>query len=179
MARLFAFLSIGFCLFTCVAVTAATWYVDDSVSQSGDGHSWETAFRSVQEGIDAASEGDTVLVAEGTYFENIRFQGAVPQEKTIFKENFDAYTNLYTNQDVTDAGWEVKNGCGDPNGAWRLWSVTGEPLRNQTPSLAGMTENYMITDSDLAPDVAVDEELITPQIDCAGWAAVRLEFSKN
>ena len=51
------------------------WYVDGNMGASGDGTTWPKAFRTVQEGIDAASDGDTVIVAVDTYFENIRFKG--------------------------------------------------------------------------------------------------------
>ena len=61
--------------FSPLPVSAATWYVDASVASSGDGTTWATAFRTIQEGTNAASHGDTVLVAQGTYVENIEFNG--------------------------------------------------------------------------------------------------------
>jgi len=50
-------------------------YVDRSVPSSGDGASWETAFKTIREGIEAAEDGDEVIVAEGTYIESVDFKG--------------------------------------------------------------------------------------------------------
>ena len=68
-----AILSTAMCV--SMSASAATWYVDGSVATSGDGTSWETAFKTIQGGVNAASEGDTVIVAEGIYVANILFRG--------------------------------------------------------------------------------------------------------
>ena len=60
---------------TPVPGSGGTWYVDATVAGSGRGTTWATAFKTIQEGIDAATDGDTVLVAEETYVENIDFEG--------------------------------------------------------------------------------------------------------
>jgi hypothetical protein len=47
------------------SASAATWYVDSSVSASGNGQSWPAAFKTVQEGSSHASPGDTVYISGG------------------------------------------------------------------------------------------------------------------
>jgi hypothetical protein len=73
--QVLAVISVFFVASACPALLGATWYVDDSVALPGDGTSWLTAFRTIQKGIDEASSGDTVMVAPGTYYENIQFGG--------------------------------------------------------------------------------------------------------
>ncbi len=39
------------------------WYVDGNINASGDGTTWEKAFKTIQEGINGASAGDVVYIA--------------------------------------------------------------------------------------------------------------------
>jgi len=69
---------MGLSLLQAVPVEAVeelkTWYVDASVSESGDGKSVETAFKTIGEGVTAASAGDTIIVAAGTYDETLAIE---------------------------------------------------------------------------------------------------------
>jgi hypothetical protein len=109
----------------------------------------------------------------------IGFNWLPPLRGDLFVDDFEGYQDLYGFDGLEDGGWTVVNGSGEPDAAWRLWNTGGDLLGNQDPDIQGMTDNYLITNSDSAPDAEMDEELITPAIDCTRHRAVRLEFSKN
>lgn len=50
-----------------IASAAEIIYVDDDASAGGDGSSWDTAFKYLQDGLAAAVSGDEIHVAQGTY----------------------------------------------------------------------------------------------------------------
>ena len=45
----------------------ATWYVSPNSLFNGPGTSWDNAFHDIQSGVDAAVDGDIVLVGDGVY----------------------------------------------------------------------------------------------------------------
>ncbi|MBR2936409.1 MAG: fibronectin type III domain-containing protein [Paludibacteraceae bacterium] len=62
---------LSFLLLSAISLHAANQYVSPSGDDAQDGSSWATAKQSIQSAIDAASDGDTIFVAEGTYNQSI------------------------------------------------------------------------------------------------------------
>ena len=61
-----------------LSVSADVIYVDiDNLATPGNGSSWQSAMASIQEGINGASYGDEIWVAEGTYAETITMKSGV------------------------------------------------------------------------------------------------------
>jgi len=118
--------------FSHVGVTsAARWYVDGSVSASGDGKSWETAFKRIQEGIDAASDGDTVTVEQEMYTENVHFNG-----NSITLTSTDPLDSVVVEKTVIDGGaaGTVVTFSGDEDQTCLLWGFT---IRNGDAEVGG------------------------------------------
>jgi len=115
----------NFAVHAVTALPAKTWYVNGSVSKSGDGTTWHTAFKTIQEGINAASNGDTVIVAAGTYYQNIHFlaknitlRSADPLDPAVVNAtiiNGRAYGSVvtcqgYENENCVLSGFTITNG---------------------------------------------------------------------
>ncbi len=60
-------LVVGITTFGAISAGARVIYVDADVNTPGDGTSWATAYRSLQDGLSEATDGDEVWVAKGTY----------------------------------------------------------------------------------------------------------------
>ncbi len=59
---------------------AADWYVDAAAVADGDGTSLVTATTTIQAAVDAASSDDTIIVAAGTYTEDVNINESVTLE---------------------------------------------------------------------------------------------------
>jgi len=94
------------------------WYVNINMIVSGDGKSPATAFQTIQEGVDAAADGDVVMVAPGAYDENAHADGlrinhsviiiGVPNQTTLYNDNDGQESVIHVIGDTGDYNVTVK-----------------------------------------------------------------------
>lgn len=115
--------------------TPEIWYVDDDQTGTGDG-SPGNPFATIMEGIDAAVDTDVVRVKDGTYYENIDFNGKAITVRSDSSNPEDCIIDGGQNgpccRFVNDEGrgsilkgFSLTNGSGE---YWECW-LGGVPLK--------------------------------------------------
>jgi hypothetical protein len=99
------------------------------------------------------------------------------ERTVIFSDDFEAYSD--SAEIETLGGWTVVNGSGYADVRWRLWNTAGDLLNTEDPDLFGLSDNYVIANSDFDQSAQLDEELISPEIDCGAYSKVWVEFSSH
>ena len=78
------------------------WFVDGSISASGDGTSWEQAFQTIQEAANAVADGNQIYVKAGTY------GGAMISKAVSISGGYDGLT-VIDGHDAADYGLYISN----------------------------------------------------------------------
>jgi len=107
----------------CASVAGGrTYYVDPNGSNNANGLSWDSAFKTIQKGIIASTDGDVVEVNEGTYYgplyigwKNITVRGLAPNDwdvvaATVIDGNGATDTVLFELTDANLIGFTVTGG---------------------------------------------------------------------
>ncbi len=79
-------------LIAAIEAQAATYYVSPSGNDARKGTTWALAKQTIQSGINAAADGDTVLVTNGTYM--LTSQISIGQGVTVRSVNGTEATTL-------------------------------------------------------------------------------------
>ncbi len=74
---------IGALLVTGTASAQTTWYVDDDADPNGAGTSWQTAFQTLQNALDAAADDDEIRVGGGIYLPSEQIDPNDPRTATF------------------------------------------------------------------------------------------------
>jgi len=117
-SRLAQWLIVGLAVFSLLPglSLAALWHVDGDVVSSGDGSSWATAFKTIQEAVDASATFDEIWVKQGTYVLSSQI-------------NLNKWVNLYGGFDGTETvrtqrDWKANVTTVDGDNAVRVFYIT-------------------------------------------------------
>ena len=119
-----------------------TWFVDGSVTSSGNGSSWEEAFKTLQEALFVAGGGDEIRVAEGIY---------KPDEGGMYSPG-DRDATFQLKNGVVILGGYAGYGAPDPNKRDFIFYETilsGDLNRDDGPNFINYDENsrHVVTGS--------------------------------
>ncbi|MDP2895775.1 MAG: fibronectin type III domain-containing protein [bacterium] len=102
-----------------------------------------------------------------------------PSRWTIWEDKFDSYASDADVFSPTIGKW-TRGNTTNSAGSWTLWDTAGPPLGAEPANIADMHNKYMISDSDLSGSgILLDEEIVSPEVDCTDWTKVRLNFNCN
>lgn len=114
-----------FFILSATALSQTTWYVDDDNTSGPWDGSQDNPFQYIQDGINAASDGDTVLVKPGKYVGNINYFGKAITVKstngvheTIIDGNREGTVVTFESGEGPDSiieGFFIRNGFGTGN----------------------------------------------------------------
>ena len=115
--------SYGTC--TAVAYTVYTYYVSQDGNDNNNGLSWDSAFATIQHGIDSADSYDIVEVNEGTYYEAVDFNGVRCTVTSIDPNNRNVVDATIIDANDSDANAVTFNSSEMQNSVLKGFTITG------------------------------------------------------
>jgi len=131
------------------AFSAGPWYVGVNSPSDGPGTSWDTAFHTIQQGVDAAASGETVYATNGTYYltdtvtvgSGITVTSVNGRDFTIIDGQYPSYTNrcLYLNSGAAVEGFTIRNGYADADVGGGVYMAMGADCKLVSCSVVSNT----------------------------------------